>query len=162
MANEAAVLGRVVHRAMEVLTLRPTSERSPSVRAAAVAAAAREFAASRTQAASADEVVGRWLDAPQLAAWLDPAQCAWAGNEHSLAHGGDVLRIDRLVRLETAGGPAVWWVLDYKLEHRPQDRPEYRAQLGRYAEAIRAALAPEDPADVQAAFITGRGDFVPV
>ena len=38
---------------------------------------------------------------------------------------GDVLRLDRLVARQ-AGTTLEWWVLDYKLQHHPQDLPAYR------------------------------------
>jgi ATP-dependent helicase/nuclease subunit A len=50
-------------------------------------------------------------------------------------------------------------VLDYKLQHRPQDLPEYHAQLRSYRAAVRRARPGEA---VRAALITGEGAVVEV
>jgi ATP-dependent helicase/nuclease subunit A len=71
---------------------------------------------------------------------------------------GELLRIDRLVRLDGPGG-AVWWVLDYKLQHAPQQLVAYRAQLLRYRDAVRRAQ-PGD--EVRCAFVTGAGRIVEI
>ena len=69
-----------------------------------------------------------------------------------------MLRIDRLVRLDEAAGPT-WWVLDYKLHHRPEELEPYRAQLLRY----RAVVARAQPGEsVRCAFVTGEGRVVEV
>ena len=76
----------------------------------------------------------------------------------SLSDGGDVLRIDRLVLIDEGDGP-VWWVLDYKLSHAPDELDAYRAQLLRY----RAAVAQAQPGEaVRCAFVTGEGRVVEV
>ncbi|MFO1340624.1 MAG: hypothetical protein U1F53_20790 [Burkholderiaceae bacterium] len=82
---------------------------------------------------------------------------AWAGDEVPLADAGDALRIDRLVAVDEPGQPRTWWVLDYKLEPRPQDDADNLAQLDRYRRLV-AALQPGEP--VRAAFVTGRGERV--
>ncbi|MGZ8260057.1 MAG: PD-(D/E)XK nuclease family protein, partial [Caldimonas sp.] len=70
----------------------------------------------------------------------------------------DVLRIDRLVRLDDAAGPT-WWVLDYKLHHSPEELAPYRAQLLRY----RAVVARAQPGEaVRCVFVTGGGRVVEV
>ena len=66
---------------------------------------------------------------------------------------GELLRIDRLVELDEAGG-SVWWVLDYKLQHAPQWLETYREQLQRYRRAVQR-LQPG--ATVRCAFISGEG-----
>ena len=71
---------------------------------------------------------------------------------------GQVLRIDRLVAVNTDAGRQ-WWVLDYKLQHRPQALEAYRAQMSRYVAAVSALQAGEP---VRAAFITGAGEWVPL
>jgi ATP-dependent helicase/nuclease subunit A len=48
-------------------------------------------------------------------------------------------------------------VLDYKLQHRPQDLAEYHAQLAGYRAAVQAAQ-PGQP--VRSAFIAGDGSLI--
>jgi len=73
-----------------------------------------------------------------------------------LHHGGELLRIDRLVR-RAAGGE--WWVLDYKSAAQPQHDGQLVAQMQRY----RAALQAIHPgATVHAAFLTAQGRLVRV
>jgi ATP-dependent helicase/nuclease subunit A len=50
-------------------------------------------------------------------------------------------------------------VLDYKLQHAPQELAAYRDQLARYRAAVQAAQPGEE---VRAAFITGAGRLVEV
>jgi ATP-dependent helicase/nuclease subunit A len=73
-----------------------------------------------------------------------------------MALDGTVLRIDRLVRLDD-GGVDTWWVLDYKLQHRPEDLPAYHAQLADYRRAVAAA---QPGARVRSAFIAGDGRLI--
>ncbi|MDH4061876.1 MAG: PD-(D/E)XK nuclease family protein, partial [Aquincola sp.] len=70
--------------------------------------------------------------------------------------GGELRRIDRLVRLAGPDG-GCWWVLDYKVAAAPGDDPDNWVQLGAYRDAV-ARLVPGEP--VRAAFITGRGELV--
>ncbi|MEO5772373.1 MAG: hypothetical protein ABIQ29_09930, partial [Burkholderiaceae bacterium] len=128
-------------------------------------AAAAEFGLD--DAGSIEAAVLRILTSEQCAPFFDPARLAWAGNEvpvasvASVAGGADapgaVLRIDRLVR--THGPAGAWWVLDYKLQGRPQDDPMQRAQLAGYRRAVQA-LQPNET--VRAAFITGQGEVIEV
>jgi ATP-dependent helicase/nuclease subunit A len=70
------------------------------------------------------------------------------------------LRIDRLVALRPERGgatPKTWWVLDYKLEPRPQDDADNLTQLATYRRVV-AALQPGEA--VRAAFINGRGELI--
>jgi len=60
------------------------------------------------------------------------------------------------VLLETTAEPQ-WWVLDYKIQHAPQDVEPWREQLRRYRQAVQI-LQPQ--ARVRAAFITGAGELV--
>jgi ATP-dependent helicase/nuclease subunit A len=76
----------------------------------------------------------------------------------SVSDAAEVLRIDRLVCLEGEGGP-VWWVLDYKLQHAPQELAAYRAQMLRYREAVRRA---QPGAAIRCAFITGAGAVIEI
>jgi ATP-dependent helicase/nuclease subunit A len=59
--------------------------------------------------------------------------------------------------LVDAGGEPQWWVLDYKIQHAPQDVGPWREQLQRYRQAVQR-LQPR--ARVRAAFITGAGELV--
>ena len=61
--------------------------------------------------------------------------------------------------LHEAGTAPAWWVLDYKLQHRPQDLPAYHEQLHRYREAVRRA---QPGAAVRCAFISGEGALIEV
>jgi ATP-dependent helicase/nuclease subunit A len=78
----------------------------------------------------------------------------WHGNEVTLVHQGQVLRIDRLVRHRESGA---WWVLDYKSAARPERDAALIAQLDRYRDAVREAYPGET---VRAAFLTGQGELV--
>ena len=118
-------------------------------------AAAREFA---VDIAPVRSVVGTILDHPETARFFRGSALRWSGNEVPISHGGEVLRIDRLVQLHTDGGPQ-WWVLDYKLRHAPEELEPYRRQLARYRAAVQAAQPGET---VRAAFITGAGRVVEV
>ena len=78
------------------------------------------------------------------------------GRVPALSHGGQLLRIDRLVRQRESG---TWWVLDYKSAARPQRNPSLIAQMQRYRQAVQAAYP--DTA-VRAAFLTGQGELVEI
>ena len=129
--------------------------------AAGVPAAELAQAAATEFGAAADEVeriAGGILRHPDGARFFAGTQIGWAGNEVPVVgDGGEPLRIDRLVRLDTPGGAPVWWVLDYKLQHRPQDLPEVQAQLRRYRAAVERARPGEA---VRCALITGAGAVV--
>jgi ATP-dependent helicase/nuclease subunit A len=150
------LLGQVVHRVLEWMTALDTTQRDRDRLQKAVQAAAREMQLPGEALASALELATRILSAPGLQPWLDPRAVAWAGNEVALQHQGQLLRIDRLVAQDTAEGRH-WWVLDYKLAHRPQELVVYRQQLARYVDAV-SALQPQDR--VGAAFITSAGEWV--
>ncbi|MGH6648745.1 UvrD-helicase domain-containing protein [Aquabacterium sp.] len=156
VAEEAALLGQVVHKALEWLTPLALAQRAPAKVEQALQAACRAVGAPAAWTERAEPLVRKILGSEELAAWLDPARVAWAGNEVGLIHGGKVLRIDRLVALDTGSGRH-WWVLDYKLQHRPQDLPAYQSQMRQYVEAV-SALQPGEV--VRAAFITGEGHLV--
>jgi ATP-dependent helicase/nuclease subunit A len=113
-------------------------------------AAAREFGV-----AGADVTVraGRIWRSPDCARFFRGSALRWAGNEVPVSEAGELLRIDRLVELDDGGGP-VWWVLDYKIQHAPQQIDTYRAQLQRYRRAVQL-LQPG--AAVRCAFISGEG-----
>ncbi len=152
------LLGQVVHRVLEWLTPLPVSQRTPERIERAVLAASKALLLEAEHHGAARYLAQTILNAPALQPWLDPAKLAWAGNEVALHDQGQVLRIDRLVAVDTDAGRH-WWVLDYKLQHRPQALEVYRAQMGRYVAAVSALQAGEP---VRAAFITGAGEWVPL
>ncbi|TAK97274.1 MAG: DNA helicase UvrD [Aquabacterium sp.] len=160
-AEESSVqqlLGQVVHRVLEWLTPLPVQARTAERIARATQSAAKSLQLALEHHDAALHLTRTILTAPDLQIWLDPAQLAWAGNEVALHDDGQVLRIDRLVAVRGETGRE-WWVLDYKLQHRPQALASYRAQLQRYVKAV-SVLQPNEP--VRAAFITGAGEWVPL
>ena len=147
-------LGRAVHCLLEWAADRPVPERREAW-AAMCRQAAREFHVG------ADEVSQRALvilESPQCAPFFSAAELAWAGNEVTVSDGDELLRIDRLVR-RREGAAEVWWVLDYKLAHAPEELPAYREQLLRYRGVITRL---EAPAAVRCAFITGDGRLIEI
>jgi ATP-dependent helicase/nuclease subunit A len=118
-------------------------------------AAAAEFAAPAEPVA---QLAGVILASADCARFFAGPRLRWAGNEVPISDAGEALRIDRLVHLEGEGGLA-WWVLDYKLQHAPQQLEAYRDQLLRYRNAVRRA---QPGAQVRCAFITGAGAVVEI
>ena len=146
----SARIGRAVHRALEWIVADAGIDRDQ-----ATDAAAREFGAD---VASVRRTVFALVDHRDGARFYRGAQIRWSGNEVSVSDDGEVLRIDRLVLVDEPEGQ-VWWVLDYKLNHAPEDLAAYRAQLRRY----RAAIARAQPGEaVRSAFVTGDGRVVEV
>jgi len=150
--ERAAALGRAVHRVLEWAG--QPGARAP--RAELASAAAREFG---TDAAAVAQHAGAILDHPTGARFFVGPQLAWSGNEVAVSDAGEVLRIDRLVRIEEEGTGPVWWVLDYKLRHAPEALEPYRQQLLRYRDAVRAAQPGQA---VRCAFIAGDGRVVEI
>jgi len=148
--DAASRLGQAVHRVLEWAAVAHGA--APDLRAMAIAAA-REFAAD---AAETERLAARIWHSHACARFFGGEALLWAGNEVPVADGGEDLRIDRLVQVRE-GDAAVWWVLDYKLQHTPQALETYREQLRRYARAVQR-LQPGEP--VRCAFITGRGEVV--
>lgn len=143
----ASRLGQAVHRVLE-WAAGPLGRPLPAL----AGAAAAEFGLAG-RAADVEAIAGRVLASPAAARFFDRDVLQWAGNEVPVAGpDGEVLRIDRLVRL-----PDAWWVLDYKLQSSPLEVPQWRAQLARYREAVER-LQPGEP--VRAAFLTGAGAVV--
>ena len=99
------------------------------------------------------------LGSPVCAPFFGGPHLRWAGAEVPVSAAGQTVRVDRLVALQQGDGPVHWWVLDYKLQHRPAEVEAYREQLQNYVAAVQA-LQPEDR--VTGAFITGRGELVPL
>lgn len=143
--DPVAALGRALHRVLEWATTE--ADLAPLAQAACA-----EQGLSRSAAADVQRLASQVLASPQAARFFDAAVCVWAGNEVPLADAGEVLRADRLVRLADA-----WWVLDYKLNHRPDELPAHRAQLARYRRAVQALVGDEP---VRAAFIAASGAVV--
>ena len=122
---------------------------------AAAEAAAAQFDAG-PQSSQVLALAREIVDSPECKRFFTGAALRWAANEVPLSHQGELLRLDRLVRLDEGAGP-VWWVLDYKLGDTPEAVAGYRAQMARYVVAVQAAQPGEA---VQGAFITGRGRVV--
>ena len=148
--TRAARLGRAVHRALEWI-----ANGDDAAADAAAVAAAREFG---VPASVVRDRVERVVGHPDGARFYRGAQIRWSGNEVSMSDDGEVLRIDRLVLVDEADGP-VWWVLDYKLSHSPEELAPYQEQLLRY----RGAIARAQPGEtVRSAFVAGDGRIVEV
>jgi ATP-dependent helicase/nuclease subunit A len=170
----ATRLGKAVHRVLEWATAAPTAlgvERDVDRDADADVIAATDLAdadldalahAAATEFDAAAEATAQLartiLRSPTCARFFAGPQLRWAGNEVPVSDAGDVLRVDRLVCLDGSEGP-VWWVLDYKLQHAPQQLDAYRDQLLRYRAAVRAA---QPGALVRCAFVTGAGALVEI
>ena len=160
-----ARLGKVIHRVLEMITLRAADDRNDEVRERLARQAWRTVTQDETLPAplTPDDLarvvtqVSQVLDHPETSVWLDPAQLEWAANELVLWHDDRPLRVDRLVRRRTPAG-LQWWVLDYKLSDSPDRLPQYRQQMQTYVAAVQA-LAGSD--SVHGAFIAGSGDFLP-
>lgn len=144
----ASRLGQAVHRVLEWAA----GPAGADIERFAAAAAA-EFGVDAREVA---RLAGRIWNSPACRRFFAGPQLRWSGNEVPVTEGGEVLRIDRLVRLDD-GEDSVWWVLDYKLQHAPDALPAYREQLVRYRRAVQA-LQPGDV--VRGAFITGAGELI--
>jgi ATP-dependent helicase/nuclease subunit A len=149
--TNATRLGKAVHRVLEWATAK-----SAAVDLAELAdAAAAEFSAPAGEVA---RMAGTIWRNPQCRRFLAGPGLLWAGNEVPMADAGEVLRLDRLVKLDDGAGPT-WWVLDYKLALQPGEQAEYREQMQRYRRAV-AALAAGEP--VRCALVNGHGDVIEV
>ncbi len=122
----------------------------------------REFQLSQEQIdqarANAETIVsgeGAWV-------W-DANQLLWQGNEVSIYHNRQLLRIDRLVQRrnwpDSANIVGEWWVLDYKSAHQPQLQTTLRSQLLRYRAAVSHAYPGQT---VRMAFLTAQGRFIEI
>jgi ATP-dependent helicase/nuclease subunit A len=160
--TDATRLGKAVHRVLEWATpgTRGVDAESIDVTALEELANLAEAAAIEfdTVAATTAQLAGAILRSPDCARFFGGAALAWSGNEVPVSAAGEVLRIDRLVRLD-AGKGSVWWVLDYKLQHAPHELEVYREQLLRYREAVRLA---QPGAEVRCAFVTGAGAVIEI
>ncbi|WP_374364649.1 UvrD-helicase domain-containing protein [Piscinibacter sp.] len=145
--SPASRLGQAVHRVLEW-----HSGAGGELQALAAGAAA-EFGAPAEAVA---RLAGRILAHPDCARFFDATALRWAGNEVPVSLDGAVRYIDRLVCVDDAGVDT-WWVLDYKLQHRPEALEAYHAQLAAYREAVRQA---QPGARVRSAFIAGDGRLI--
>jgi len=143
----AAAFGQAMHRLLEWAV---PGEALPS---AHVRAAAREFMLDPQQARGAATLAERIRAGAGAWVW-DDRRVDWHGNEVTLVHEGETLRIDRLVR-ERDGG--AWWILDYKSAARPERDATLIAQMQRYRAAVQHAYPG---ATVRVAFLTGQGELV--
>ncbi|CAN7467413.1 UvrD-helicase domain-containing protein [Variovorax sp. LjRoot290] len=145
--TRASAFGQAMHRLLE------WSQPGAPLPSAHVRAAGREFGLDAAAARAAATMAQRIRSGAGAWAW-DPAALDWHGNEITLIHGGETLRIDRLVQHRESG---TWWVLDYKSAARPEHDAALIAQLQRYREAVQGAYPGET---VRAAFLTGQGELV--
>jgi len=143
----AAAFGQAMHRLLEWAM--PGEALPP----AHVRAAAREFMLDAQQARGAAVLAERIRAGAGAWAW-DERMIDWHGNEVTLVHEGETLRIDRLVRERASGA---WWILDYKSAARPERDAELIAQMQRYRAAVQHAYPG---ASVRVAFLTGQGELV--
>jgi ATP-dependent helicase/nuclease subunit A len=145
--SAASRLGEAMHRLLE--TWQPRT----GLGASQLREVQRLFALDEAAAQQAADMAQRILGGEGSWAW-DAAQVDWQGNEVELHAGGELLRLDRLVRRRDTGE---WWVLDYKSAVAPERQPQLVAQMRRYREAVAAAHAG---ATVHCAFLTAQGRLV--
>jgi ATP-dependent helicase/nuclease subunit A len=144
----AARLGQAVHRVLEWAYPWPPRRTAPLEALAQAAAVGWGVNAQAVQHIS--QAMAR---SPACARFFSGAALRWAGNEVTLGHAGQTLRVDRLVLVDEAQGPT-WWVLDYKLHPAPDQNPSYCQQLEHYRSAV---LNAQPGARVRCAFVTGEG-----
>jgi ATP-dependent helicase/nuclease subunit A len=168
--TDLANLGRGIHRLLQWAPMhnKRGAEHSKAwtVPHAAWAAIAKEFDLSAVQCEQA-ALAAQTMHSGQ-AAWLwDGEQVQWSGNEVDLGFDGQLLRLDRVVRLrEPDAQGRLWWVVDYKLHPEPLTQPELCQQLRRYGQALQTQLQqPQATATTQSqtrvgmAFISANGRF---
>ncbi len=143
----AAAFDQAMHRLLE------WAQPGVPVAAAHVLAVQREFLLGPAEAGAAAAMAERIRSG--AAAWVwDTAAIDWHGNDVTLRHAGQTLRIDRLVRHRDSG---VWWVLDYKSAVRPERDPALKARIHLYRSAVQSAYPG---ATVRSAYLTGQGELV--
>jgi ATP-dependent helicase/nuclease subunit A len=118
-------------------------------------AVALEFNLSNQEVKQAAQMAQRVMAGEGAWAW-DETIVGWQGNEIELTAQSKLLRLDRLVRRRDTGE---WWVLDYKSESQPQNKPELIAQMRAYLAAVQAIYTGDT---VKAAFLTATGKLVEV
>ncbi|MCH7344123.1 UvrD-helicase domain-containing protein [Pelomonas sp. CA6] len=151
--DESAALGEALHRVLEWFS-GPRGRSQPLARL--LGAAAQMYGLDGRRSERLQRAVEAILGSAACAPLLDPAQLLWSGNEVPVSWREQDLRLDRLVCRAEPDGPC-WWVLDYKLNPRPEANPEYLQQLWRYREAVRQ-LQPGER--VRCAFISGQGRLI--
>ncbi len=150
--TEDSLIGKAMHRLLEW-------SGSDGFTPAQVRQAAREFELSPPQMRRAEAMARAIRSGPGAWVWNADA-IDWHGNEVTLHHDGQVLRLDRLVRHRSTGH---WWVLDFKSAARPQNDDTKLSQLRIYREAYRQALGSEEAkAVIRIAFMTGQGALVEI
>ncbi len=148
--DERTRIGLALHR---LLQWHPTSASGFAWTGAHTHAVAREFALGPAQAAQALAMARRIVQGEAAWAWDDAAVDS-TGNEVDVFHGGELLRLDRLVRRIDTGE---WWVLDFKSAEHPEQQPELLAQMRGYGQAVQAA---RPGAVVRLAFINLHGRLI--
>lgn len=148
--DERTRIGLALHR---LLQWHPTPAQGFDWTPAHTQAVAREFALSTAQATQAQTMARRIVQGEAAWAW-DGAVVDTTGNEVEIFHGGELLRLDRLVRRTDTGE---WWVLDFKSAEHPEQQPELLTQMRRYAQAVQAA---RPGAVVRLAFINLHGRLI--
>ena len=148
--DERTRIGLALHR---LLQWQPTPALGFDWSPAHTQAVAREFALKPEPAAQALAMARSIVQGEAAWAW-DGAVVDVASNEVEIFHGGELLRLDRLVRRADTGD---WWVLDFKSAEHPEQQPELLAQMRRYAQAVRAA---RPGAAVRLAFINLHGRLI--
>jgi ATP-dependent helicase/nuclease subunit A len=118
-----------------------------------VDAVAAEFNLSFKEAELAAQMAQRILAGEGAWAW-NHALLDWQGNEIELTASGQLLRLDRLVHRKDM---AEWWVLDYKSDSQPQNKPELIQQMRGYVAAVQSCYVGEP---VKAAFLTAAGKMI--
>jgi len=152
--SDAARLGDAMHSLLEHGAV-DTADAPIGAPSAWLARAAREFELDAEQVRQAAALARRIRTGDGRWAW-DDGVIDWQGNEVTLIHRGDTLRLDRLVHRRDTGE---WWVLDFKSADRPEEQPALVEQLIRYREAVQTA---NPGAVVRVAFLTGEGRVVEV
>ena len=146
-ADEQTRFGRAVH---QLLQWCPTPARGFEWTPMHQRAAAERHALDVAGGARAVEAARRIVRGEAAWAWDDLLVEQW-GNEVELLHGGQLRRLDRLVRERASG---TWWVLDFKTHEAPHTVPAHREQMAAYRAAV-SAIHPGEP--LRLAFINPQG-----
>lgn len=115
---------------------------------------ATETGISALQILKAAEKAKTIMRHPQTAIFFDASKIESVQKEIELFYQNELLRIDRLVKVE-----GQWWVLDYKSSALPAAKFEqtYQQQLAKYKKAIQAIIPGEE---IHVALITGGGVLI--
>ena len=148
--DERTRIGLALHR---LLQWHPTPARGFDWTSSHTQAVAREFELSPAQATQAQTMARRIVQGEAAWAW-DDGVVDHAGNEVDILHGGELLRLDRLVRRTDTGE---WWVLDFKSAENPEQQLDLLAKMQRYRQAVQAA---RPGATVRLAFINLHGRLI--